>query len=146
MLILDYQKKGLNKNQKSFIYDNPDEALHYQKQYGGTIIILKKLELKEELVENPLDDGLDTNNYITENSEKELDKKYYILNIKSQRRLENGFRYIKELLLQNHNFKMYKAYKNLVEANVNIFSVKTDASLIQHEHLEIAKSVLTFFK
>ena len=49
--------------------------MHYQKKYGGTIIILKKLELKEELVENPLDDGLDTNNYITENSETELDKK-----------------------------------------------------------------------
>ena len=39
---------------------------------------------------------------------------------------------------------MYKAYKNLIEANVNVLSVKTDAFMIQHEHLERAKSVLTF--
>ena len=55
-------EKGLNKSQKSFIFDNPDEALYYQKLYGGTLSVLRKLEVTEELVEDPLDKGLDTGN------------------------------------------------------------------------------------
>jgi hypothetical protein len=58
--------------------------------------------------------------------------------------LENGFVFIKELLLQGHNFKMYDAYKKLTEANVNVINVKTDAFAIKPEHIDLAKSVLTF--
>ena len=35
--------------------------------------------------------------------------KYYILNVSDSRTLTNGFRYIKEMLLQFHNFAMYDA-------------------------------------
>jgi hypothetical protein len=137
-------EKVVNKSQRSYIFDTPDEAYFYKDLYGGTISVLKKLDITEELNEDPLDAGLNTSHRVTNTTETENDKKYYILNIKKEKQLENGFRYIKELLLQNHNFKMYKAYKNLKEANVNVLSVKTDAFMIQHEHLDIAKSVLTF--
>ena len=69
-------EKGINKAQKSFIFDNPDEALYYQKSYGGTISALRKLEIKEELVENPLDAGLDMGTYVAEAKEEDVDKKY----------------------------------------------------------------------
>ena len=35
---------------------------------------------------------------------------YYVLNTTDRKTLVNGFRYIKELLLQYHNFAMYEAY------------------------------------
>ena len=38
--------------------------------------------------------------------------KYYVVCLTDQRKLMNGFRYIKELLLQGHNFNMYETWKN----------------------------------
>ena len=61
----------------------------------------------------------------------EDEKKYYILNVSDCATLNNGFRYIKELLLQHHNFKMYRDYKSLVHNGIEVFSVKTDAFTIK---------------
>ena len=38
-------------------------------------------------------------------------KTYYILNISDKATLNNEFRYIKELLLQYHNYAMFEAYE-----------------------------------
>ena len=70
--------------------------------------------------------------------------KYYIVSVSDQRQLMNGFRYIKELLLQNHNFHMYDAYEKLKEANINVYAVKTDAFHIAKRDLKKAKKVLNF--
>ena len=50
----------------------------------------------------------------------------------------NGFRYIKDLLLQNHNFHMHDAYENLKEA-INVYVVKTDAFHIAKRDLKKTK-------
>jgi hypothetical protein len=134
-------EKMKNKRRKSKIFENAGEALYYQDNYGGTISVLKRKEAIEQLMENPLDAGLGPISTITEQDD---DKKYYILTKTEEIQLENGFIFIKELLLQSHNFKMYEAYKKLNEANVNVFSVKTDAFIIEPEHIDIAKSILTF--
>ena len=39
----------------------------------------------------------------------------------------DGFGYIKELLLQNHNFHMYETYEKLKANNINVYAVKSDA-------------------
>jgi hypothetical protein len=77
-------------------------------------------------------------------TERDDNKKYYILTKTEEAQLENGFVFIKEMLLQGHNFKMYEAYKKLWVADVNVISVKTDAFVIDPAHLELAQSVLTF--
>ena len=56
----------------------------------------------------------------------------------------NGFRYSKELLLQNHNFHMYDAYEKLKEADINVYAVKTDAFHIAKRDLKKAKKILIF--
>ena len=43
--------------------------------------------------------------------EKSRTTRYYIVSKSGERKLMNGFRYIKELLLQNHNFHMYESYE-----------------------------------
>jgi hypothetical protein len=68
----------------------------------------------------------------------------YILNDVDTKRLRNGFRYIKELLLQNHNLRMYNNHKILKDNNINVYSVKTDAFTIDANNLELAKSLIKF--
>ena len=104
---------------------------------------MRRKDVLEELVEKPLDAGLglEPMSILTERDDN---KKYYILTKTEDTQLENGFVFVKELLLQEHNFKMYDAYKNLWEADVNVISVKTDAFVIDPVHLELAQSVLTF--
>ena len=64
--------------------------------------------------------------------------------ISDQTKLENGFRYIKELLLQHHNFKMFKAFEILKSNNILVFSVKTDCFTIKKQDLEKVKTLLEF--
>ena len=40
----------------------------------------------------------------------------YILNLRDNAQLKNGFVYIKELLLQYHNFRMYSDYQALTKS------------------------------
>ena len=59
--------------------------------------------------------------------EKNATKKYYIVSISGERKMMDGFRYIKELFLQNHNVHMYETYEKLKANNINVYAVKTDA-------------------
>ena len=56
---------------------------------------------------------------------------YYVLTVSDEKRLTNGFRFLKELLLQHHNFKMNSVYNIFREKNINLSSVKTDAFVIK---------------
>ena len=58
--------------------------------------------------------------------------------------MSNGFRYIKELLVQTHNFKMYNDYQILKNNNITVYSVKTDAFTIDKTDLEKVKNLLIF--
>ena len=51
---------------------------------------------------------------------QQRNKKYYILNIDKKATLSNGFRYIKELLLQFHNLKMYNDHMKLTKEGVKV--------------------------
>lgn len=53
-----------------------------------------------------------------------LDKGIVFLNIDDQVDLQNGFRYIKELLLQYQNYKMYRDLMMLKYAGISVYSVK----------------------
>ena len=133
----------MNKRRSSKIFENAGEALYYQDTYGGTISVLKRKEVAEQLFDDPLDAGLglEPMKILTE---RDIEKRYYILTKTTEAQLENGYVFINELLLQGHNFKMYDAYRKLKGADVNVISVKTDAFVIEPEHLDLAKSVLTF--
>ncbi len=56
----------------------------------------------------------------------------------------NDVRYIKELLLQHHSFKMHSDYKSLVAKGVEVFSVKTDAFAIKSSDLQQAQACRNF--
>ena len=68
--------------------------------------------------------------HIQRDAEKD-ETKYYVLNVSDERCLSNGFRYIKELLLQDHTYRVYEAYETLTENGIDVYSVKTDALTIK---------------
>ena len=58
--------------------------------------------------------------YCETNTRREIEEKsrktrYYIVSKSGERKLMNGFRHIKELLLQNHNIHMYESYEKCKE-------------------------------
>ena len=116
-------EKCTNKSSKSFAFDGLREALYYQQQVGGKINKIIGYDLE---------------------SDKELDRKYYCLTVTDRVALRNGYTYIKELLLQYHNHKMQEDYNKLIDNGIDVWSVKTDAFAIRHEHLSKAKKAITF--
>eukprot|EP00438_Fugacium_kawagutii_P012227 Skav223953 [mRNA] locus=scaffold798:243805:247131:- [translate_table: standard] len=121
-------EKGGSTAQKSLAFKNLNEALAFQTEYGGKLNRLSDIEMLDEYGEQ-----------LTGNS-----KDYYILNLKDKAELKNGFKYIKELLLQHHNFKMQQAFYKLIKNNVHVHSVKTDAFVIDTFNVERARGLLDF--
>ena len=56
----------------------------------------------------------------------------------------NVYRFIKELILQHHNFDMNEACKKLKDNDVEVYSVKTDVFVIDKSNLGKAREVLKF--
>ena len=75
---------------------------------------------------------------------KPTGKCLFILNLSAEACLTNGFRYIKELLMQHHNFYMSRSCDLLKENGVDVYTVKTDALTIPQSQVERAKEVLNW--
>mgnify|MGYP003331369515 CR=1 FL=1 len=146
-------EKCFNKASKGMLFDTKAECQHYQARYGGTIYILQKQEETvkvKQLLNYGLDDGVvpldppeDDDVWHTSESHvfEFVGKPMYALVLKDQRQLKNGFRYIKELLLQSHNNKLEVAYDTLKQNNINAYSIKADCFTIKATHLQQAKEL-----
>ena len=88
--------------------------------------------------------GATTTYYGFAEDEWDVKASYYILILKDKAVLRNGYRYIKELLLQHHNYKMKQDFKTLITNNINVYSVKTDTFVIDTCNEEKTKQLLEF--
>ena len=113
-------EKSSNTAQRSYIFNSLREAIHYQRQSGGRIYAIQE-------------DKEDEEGNVTKG------ETCYILNVTDRKKLVDGFRYIKEMLLQYHNFSMYEAYNKLIENNIKVYSVKSDAFTIDEDDLTRVK-------
>ena len=141
-------EKGVTTAQKSVLFKDLREAQLYQHMYGGRINIIKQFE-KEEEDDDDSDVDSDHDSDDEEEAPNEDTKnkgKYYVLNVADHAVLKNGYRYIKELLLQYHNYRIYKDYNTLRENDIEVFSVKTDAFTILRKDLQKAMKLLKFGK
>ena len=133
-------EKSKNVSQRSVIFNSLKEACHYQRKYGGRIYAIQ-----EESEINYWDRKVRVYYYDDSDDEEEEEQahllyeetkegeKYYILNTSDRQTLVNGYRYIKELLLQYHNYAMYETYNILVKNGIGVCSVKSDA-FTMHKH------------
>ena len=115
-------EKSHNTSQRSSTFTSLSEACYYQRLHGGKIYTIS--ECQTELYEVN-EDEIETKE--TEGA------KYYVLSTSEKKTLINGFIYVKELLLQYHNFRMYDAYKTLNDNNIRVYSIKTDCLTIHED-------------
>ena len=118
-------EKSTKTAQKTEVFSSLDEALSHNLEYGGHINVIHEKVCNDE-------------------GRVELVPKYYVLSISDTAILTNGFRFIKELMLQNHNFKMQMAYNKLRANKIDVFTVKTDAFHILSKDLDKTKELLHF--
>ena len=111
-------EKSHNTSQRSSTFTSLKEACYYQGIYGGKVYTIS--ECQRELIE------VDEDEFETKETEG---TKYYVSSLSEKKTLINGFMYIKELLLQYHNFKMYEAYKTLKDNNIEVCSVLKQIAL-----------------
>jgi hypothetical protein len=141
-------EKCYNRKSVGYLFSSYDECKFHQAQYGGSIHTIQKIEdVSTVLDKSPLglDDGIDeTAGQVVSFKFEQVGDPYYVLVLKAEKQLRNGFRFIKELLLQEHNFKMMNAYDRLVEANIKVVSVKTDCFTIPVECEAMARELLSF--
>ena len=137
-------EKGLNKKTKAYLFHDLTECKHFQAQLGGTIHMIQKIADVSSIVDDPfgLDFGIQSTSLVYRY--EEVGAPFYVLALKAERKLENGFRYIKELLLQIHNDKLYSSFDILKDNDISIYSVKTDCFVIKSQDLDKAKSLLNF--
>ena len=58
--------------------------------------------------------------------------------------MTNGFIYIKELLMQNHNWFMYESICKLKTNKIKVYNVKTDSFVIDGINKEKVNKLLKF--
>ena len=132
-------EKSKNTSQRTKIFNSLKEACYYQGQYGGKIIAIQRETVTMESYGDGDGDDDDEANNFTETTA--MGDTYYILNTTDKQQLVNGFIYIKELLLQYHNYAMYDAYTKLRSNDVKVYSVKTDAFTIHEDDLNKVKGI-----
>ena len=124
-------EKSNNTAQRSVIFNSLKEACYYQRKHGGRIYALEE----ETCIRKMVDLDEETDEEEEEEDKTTFGETYYVLNTTDRKTLVNGFRYIKELLLQYHNFAMYEAYTKLEEKGVKVYGVKSDAFTIHQDDL-----------
>ncbi len=89
-----------------------------------------------------LDDGVENVKPIVSWNLHQAGDPCFALVMKAEKQLRNGFRFIKEPLLQGHNHKLTQAYDLLAGAGVQISSVITDCFVVKAQDEEQARDVL----
>ena len=150
-------EKQTNTAKKSIVFSKMVDAFYYQEKYGGNINIITETQWDRYFNDNYDDDDMliekDDKGNVVENiendngndiPEKINECKHYVLNISDTKTLKNGYKFIKELLLQHHNFDMNETYEKLKDNDVKVYSVKTDAFVIDKCNLGKALKILKF--
>ena len=138
-------EKQINKTVKSKLFDTYEDAKWFQTKYGGTISFMKQYEEKHEWkYVNPLDKGVVDAEMEFSIEWVDTGNALFILNLSAEQDLSNGFRYIKELLMQHHNFYLNKCRRLLEAHDITVYTVKTDAFTIPKVCLQEAEELLNF--
>ncbi len=66
----------------------------------------------------------------------------FVLDLFAECSLNNSLRFIKELLLQHHNFYLSRCWRLLQESGVAVHTIKTDAFTIPICRMEDAEGLL----
>ena len=112
-------EKGTNRSQRPFVFDDVNEAVSLQADVGGKLNMTSRQTAK--WVEDYDENGVWCRDREVVSNDESL---YYVLNVSDTSELRNGFRYVKELLLQHNNYKMQCDYQKLIDNDIKVLSFK----------------------
>ena len=133
-------EKQFNKKVKSKIFGAYEDAKFFQLKYGGETHFIKQYEQTATI--GTLDRDVEDPDLTLNLSP--TGKCLFILNLSAECSLNNGFRYIKELLLQHRNFYLNNCWKLLREHGVSVYTVKTDSFTTESSHLWLVEQLLNW--
>ena len=139
----------MNRRTAGYLFKDLTECNHFQAQHGGVVHRIQKIEDRCIVYDKSplaLDDGVEMLGKVESWKFEQVGEPYFVLVMKAEKQMRNGFRYIKELLLQGHNRKLREAYDLLTnpDHNVRVYSVKTDCFVIDAKNEAKARELLTF--
>ena len=105
-------EKGMNRRSAGYLFKDLAECNYFQAQHGGVVHRIQEIEDHCVVYDKSplgLDDGIDNIKPSESWSFEQVGEPCYVLVMKAEKQLRNGFRYIKELLLQGHNHKLLQA-------------------------------------
>ena len=118
-------EKSHRTKQISKIFNSLRECCYNQHLYGGKVYSVSEQEDEEKYIDGEIF-----------SHKKDTGRSYYILNVSDKQKLIDGFRLIKEMILQNHNFIMFEAYQKMKAKGVKVYSVKSDAFTIHKDDID----------
>jgi len=143
-ICLGVLEKTKNTRSITMVFDTLKEAYYYKQQVGGTLNILNRYRRTHNGYETYECDYFGELPRKVKDTYEKIDQDVYVLTIKNEAELANGFCYIKELVYQIHNDYMDDTYDILRENGIGPYSVKTDALTILKSDLPKAKELLNF--
>jgi hypothetical protein len=112
---LGMAEKKYNKAIMSKVFKDLNEAIYYQCQYNGSI-------------------------YSVGDGQNQL----YILDVKAQQRLRDGFTPIKDFIYSYQRLKLFNLYQSISKAGIKVYGIKTDSMLVNIDKNEAIKRGFKF--
>ncbi|MFM7983426.1 MAG: hypothetical protein ACKPKO_29290, partial [Candidatus Fonsibacter sp.] len=121
-----------------------EDAKFFHLKYGGDVTFIKQYEERSKWKTERPSTKASRATMIYASEMVAMGRSLFILNLYAEASLTTGFRYIKELLMQHHNFYLNRFYNMLTENGVDVYTVKTDAFTIRQSQLETARGLLNW--
>lgn len=154
---LGIAEKKYNKKAISKVFQDINEAVYYQCHYKQSNIYSFGSDASDEVSNTVYDEtkcrDLDNEcehqtNDVSERTitkcNSQSTKQLYILDVKDQKRLINGFTPIKDFIYSYQRLKLYNLYRLLESKNVPMFGIKTDCILVNTDKHELISRGIQF--
>ena len=118
-------KNHINGTQQRMLFDTYEDAKLFQIKYGGAITFIKQYEERgQQRTESPIDQCVQGVSARYTSTVAPTGMSLFILNLSAEASLTNGFIYIKEQLMQRHNY-LNKSLMLLNKSGVHVYTVET---------------------
>ena len=109
-----------NKNHQTKFFDDYNHAMFYSIKYNGHVMPVVKQSIELVSAFSPIDDE------IIQTCVNKSHTEFYMVNVKKEKQLTNGFCPIKDIIYCKQKLNIYNLYNKMISLNMKVLGVKTD--------------------
>ena len=113
-------EKRKNQNHQTKFFDDYNHALFYSIKYNGHVMPVVKNSFDVISAFSPIDDE------IIETCVNKSTTEFYMVNVKKEKQLTNGFCPIKDIIYCKQKLNIFNTYNKMISSNLKVLGVKTD--------------------